>query len=168
MANGSDKNMPQPSRRPTFNWRILAMALASLVFFAFLTNTMGESSTRQISYSQFKQAVQEGRVASVTLHGQALYGQFAAAAVGATQNSGQTQGQTQGAASSSESGQDAAASSQGAAAEKSSVPDFTTTRPKLEGMQLMSLLEKNNVDINVSYAHFWCMGTDIEAAYPVG
>src|SRR5699024_1732057 len=128
-----------PPQRPRgFDWRMLIWMAVIFMVGAYLSSSMTDSkSVQQLSYTQFRQAVQAGRVASVTLHGQDISGQFKSAAPEQkqaqknrqTQAEGQGQGQGEGAAGESQPSR------------------FSTTRPDLEGLDLMALLQEHNVDV---------------------
>lgn len=133
----------RPQRPQGLGKSLLFWGVAMFVIGIYLAAMGGDDTTKQLSYTQFKQAVTSGQVARVTLHGQTIYGQFTAAA--AAQNPADDNAQTDDNAQSQAADSNAANAGQGGR-------DFTTTRPTLPGMHLMALLQAHHVEVNVRAA----------------
>src|SRR5699024_743134 len=156
------------------NWRVLIWLAALFVSAMFLMMNLrgGQQSVKQISYSQFVQAVKAGRVAAVTLQGQSVTGHFNKqvnkqaygqnsksqqqhrsgthnAGAGNSGNSGNSGDQTKQAQQTG--------ANQNAQEQQQTEPDFKTTRPQSSGDKLIDLLQQHDVAINVvsSQTQWW-------------
>jgi len=74
MANDdSSNNQPQQA---TFPWNYLLWALVFFIFTVYLMNSGNQTREQQLSYTQFKEAVRQDKVATVTFKGRQLTIQF--------------------------------------------------------------------------------------------
>ena len=116
---GGNQPFPPPEKRPS--WQHLAAVLLLLVLWSMLYQSFTTSPVEELSYSQFKEEVRQGRVAEVTFEGDTIHGRYAAQA---------REGDGTG------------------AEEGPQTPErFVTTKPQVEDPELLDLLESKGVKV---------------------
>jgi cell division protease FtsH len=126
----------KPVNWRTLMWVLLAWLLLLYLFGGLISPT---PAARTISYTEFKQAVEQGRIAEVTFKGNEISGKFQQTA------SGQKKSQ--------KSASDRNTSIfQIFQKSESRSEYFKTIKPAIEDPELLSLLEKNNVTIRAETA----------------
>ncbi|NBC13700.1 MAG: ATP-dependent zinc metalloprotease FtsH [Gammaproteobacteria bacterium] len=153
-------------------WRNYAIAAAAILALAALLNLFLAPSPPALSYTEFKQAVRDGRVAQVTFEGERIRGRFFAGAgpdaeaAASEAQSGDGDGKTTSDTAASGQQAESANGGDGATAEADGQaqagaagsgsadagadelgPPFTSTKPQVNDPQLLDLLERNEVEI---------------------
>ncbi len=120
---------PGADQSSGFYWRYLVWILIITGLFLYWANTTtGPVTTESLAYTEFKQAVRNGRVAEVTIEGQQIRGRYEQQAAPAKPSASEDQPQPQ------------------------PPRAFTTTIPLVDDPDLMPLLEKQNVTIHAQSA----------------
>jgi cell division protease FtsH len=124
----AEKIKRPPAQNP-FGWRNIIWILAIWFLFAYLFGnfTQRPQTNEKLSYTAFKESIRKGKVSEVTIRGQAVHGQFKAAARQTPQKTSPDSEPVEG----------------GAASTK----NFATTLPSVQDPNLLPLLEKNDVTI---------------------
>jgi cell division protease FtsH len=131
------ETMKRPMAKKPFDWRTLLWVFLAWLLFIYLFRGFFSPAppSRTISYTQFKQMVQQGRVAELTMKGNEITGKFR-----------QTQAEKE---KNQNSGADEKKSIFQIFQKNKSRPEFfKTVKPALEDPELLPLLEKNNVTIH--------------------
>lgn len=114
-----DKNkQPAPKTPKTLNWSTIIWVVLWLALIAYFFRMGGDRESAKISYTEFKQQVQEGNVEAVTAKGEQISGTF--------KNEYKTAG---------------------AEGDSVAYKRFATTRPAFEDPELIKLLEDKGVTI---------------------
>ncbi|SCZ55589.1 ATP-dependent zinc metalloprotease FtsH [Thiohalomonas denitrificans] len=112
----------------SFYWRYLLWILVVTTLFLYWANTTtGPVTTESLAYTEFKEAVREGRVTEVTIEGQDIRGHYAQPEQPADEE-------------------------QEPAPQPEEPGGFTTTIPSVEDPDLIPLLEQNNVTVHAESA----------------
>ncbi|MGD2187634.1 MAG: ATP-dependent zinc metalloprotease FtsH [Desulfobacterales bacterium] len=128
------ENVKRPLEKKPFNWRTLIWVMLAwlLLIYFFQGRISPTPAARTISYTEFKQAVKQGRVTEVTLKGNEITGKFR-----------QTQSGVQESAPVRDKSFFRIFQNS-----KSQTVYFKTTKPDLQDPELLALLEKNGVTIH--------------------
>ena len=173
-------------------WRNYAIAAAAILALAAVLNLLLAPSPPALSYTEFKQAVRDGRVAQVTFEGERIRGRFFAGA-GPDAEAAASEAQTGGgdgktASDTAASGQQAQSANGGDAATAEADgqaqqagaagggsadagadelgPPFTSTKPQVNDPQLLDLLERNAVEIAAEPAETGLLGRILVSFLP--
>jgi cell division protease FtsH len=135
------QNIKPPLGKKPINWRTLIWVLLGwfLLLYLFGGLISPTPAARTISYTEFKQAVEQGHIAEVTFKGSEISGKFRQPASGEKK--------------SQKSASDRNTSIFQIFQKSDSRSEyFKTTKPAIEDPDLLSLLEKNNVTIRAETA----------------
>ena len=139
---------PSPSE-----WRNYALAAVAILLLAMVLNSMVSAPPQELSYTAFKQAVRDDRVAEVTFDGDRIRGRFKPeAAAGADEDgaAGDADFRSRTGAGPMQQAaprDDATATPTPAAAER-----FVSTLPQVDDPRLLDLLEQHDVEIRATSA----------------
>jgi cell division protease FtsH len=139
---------PSPSE-----WRNYALAAVAILLLAMVLNSMVSAPPQELSYTAFKQAVRDDRVAEVTFDGDRIRGRFkpqAAAGADETGAAGDADFPSRTGAGPMQQAaprDDATATRTAAAAER-----FVSTLPQVDDPKLLDLLEQHDVEIRATSA----------------
>jgi cell division protease FtsH len=135
-------------------WRNYVIAVLAILGVAALLNLFVGSSPTELSYTAFKQAVREGRIAAVTFEGDSIRGRFYAdaeqsktqdRAAGDQADAAAGDAQTKGA-------QDSEGAKAGGDGERDLGAPFTSTKPQVQDPALLDLLEQHGVEVDAESA----------------
>nr|WP_296923647.1 ATP-dependent zinc metalloprotease FtsH [Thiohalocapsa sp.] len=144
----------QPPKGPP--WHTYALAGLGIFALATVLSMFTEQPSTELTYSDFKQAVRDGRVAEVTFDADRISGRlFAKEATGTSAGSGSQQPSRPASKSASDAaggtGSEATADGgkpQQASAETNELDGrFATTKPQVNDPQLLDLLEQHHVQV---------------------
>ena len=136
------ETIKRPLAKKPFSWRTLIWVFLAWLLFLYLFSGLlsPAPSTQTISYTKFKQMVENGRITEVTLKGNQITGKYR-----------QTQSEKEKGKKSASSGEKSIF--QIFQKNKARPDHFNTTKPALEDPELLPLLEKNDVTINAETPH---------------
>ncbi|TVQ85028.1 MAG: ATP-dependent metallopeptidase FtsH/Yme1/Tma family protein [Chromatiaceae bacterium] len=150
-------------------WRNYAIALVAIIGLAAVLNLFVGHSPTELTYTELKQAVRQGRVAQVTFHEDRIRGHFYAgeepaaitgdggdqtednAATGADQAQNGEQDGDQ-AVDGASNGVSTTAAEAGAAGERVLGAPLTSTKPQVSDPKLLELLEQHGVEVDAKPA----------------
>ena len=137
---------------PAPEWRSYALAAVAILLLAMLLNNLVSAPPHELSYTAFKEAVRDDRVAAVTFDGDRIRGRFKPEAV-APNDAGEPRGV------------DIGSRTTGGPMQRTDPPDaepaltpaaspsrFVTVMPQVAGPGLLDLLEEHGVDIDATSA----------------
>lgn len=116
----AERQSPPPQPTSSFNWRYLIWAALIVLFFMYWMSAMNDPPGVKLAYTEFKQALRQGKIAEVTLKGHQISGTYTEA-----HRADQAKG------------------------EEKAPEKFHTTRPPFDDPSLMDLLEEKGVTVRV-------------------
>jgi len=136
-----------PDQKQGFHWRTLLWALAIWFLIVYLFNGFFQQpqEVKTLSYTAFKQQIQQDQIAEVTIQGNEIRGRFE------SQNgkkSSETTDSTKNTSAGEEGSSDQNPKAQDGAAQKQPPERFKTVMPDLRDPDLLPLLEKHEVTIH--------------------
>jgi cell division protease FtsH len=135
MAQNDPPQKPDDGRHTSpFGWRYYVWLLVLLAFVFYWVAITGGQGVAQIPYSQFKQDLRNGKIASVTMEGENISGQY----------KGEKKAAAQGKAAKKPEGGEQAAPAQ--------PKRFSTIKPPYDDPQLATLLDSKNVTVRAEPA----------------
>jgi cell division protease FtsH len=177
-AQKPDRFQTAPTGGPP--WPNMLYALIAVVALSTAWSLLSAPTPQELSYTEFKQAVRDGRVAQVTFEGEQIQGRFGSPTAGASSTAGSTKndggkgetgkGETGKGDAASDVGSDGAeAGSTGAAAPTDGAETgraFISTLPQLQDPELLNLLEAHAVEIDAEPAEAGLFGRMLVTLLP--
>jgi cell division protease FtsH len=145
-------------------WRRYALAAAAIVLLAIVLNSLVSAPTQELSYSAFKQAVHDDRVAEVTFDADRIRGRFKPESAAEEEEPAGVEIGSR--TADGPMGREATGNGEPAAKTAASAERFTSTMPQVDDTGLLDLLEQHGVEIRATSAESGSLARVILAFVP--